>query len=110
MNEVPHHTAIASAGDPERLSLRGAIGVTDFLLRIIATFDVEFSEDRFGEIELRERFPSLIAGACYRHTTDKKRQRQIFKKLDLDRTLPTAVPTPALVQLLKKPGIIPSYV
>lgn len=109
VNEVPYHTAISSAGDPVKLSLRGVIGFTDILLRIIATYDVEFSEYRIAEAELRERFPTAIAGTWYRHTTDTKRRRQVAKKLDFDGTLPKVIPTPAFIQLLKDLGAIPSY-
>ncbi|WP_322994245.1 hypothetical protein [Castellaniella sp.] len=107
--EVPDHTPINTLNEDINLSIRGVIGFTDILMRIICTYDVEFSEYPIAVAELQERYPVQIPGIWLRHDTEIKRMKQIAKKLDRDGTLPRATPTEDFASLLREKRIIPSY-
>ena len=56
--EVPvHHPIIL--GQPVKLELRGVIGLSDVILRIITTYDADLSESSLAEREVIDRIPPV---------------------------------------------------
>jgi hypothetical protein len=106
-NEVPQTTAVVALGDPVNLSLRGAIGFTDILLKIIATYDIEFSSLQICETELKQRFTAPIKGSYVQNDPQKKDKRLVKALKSND--FPVINPQSGLRDVLKRLGLIPSF-
>jgi hypothetical protein len=55
VNEVPKHVPVV-IGDPVRLSLRGVVGFTHVVLKLMATIDAELSQAQITEAILLKRW------------------------------------------------------
>ncbi len=105
--EIPQISVVSSVGDNVNVSLRGAIGFTDVLLRIIATYDVEFSALKICEAELKQRFQPQIKGNYVQGDQVKKDKRLVSALKSYD--FPTINPQSGLRNFLKREGLIPHF-
>jgi hypothetical protein len=104
LKEVPKHHAV-SLGSLIELELRGVIGLSDVVLRIIRTYDTELSESVIAESQINARVKPVAP------------KRQFAKKGDVERRIETLIYgsrlprpqiTPAFLVFLKRQRVIPN--
>jgi hypothetical protein len=103
--EVPRHHAV-TLNDPIKLELRGVIGLSDVILRIISTYDAELAASALAEHEVLRRLSPVqkkdqLIKAAHR---DKRILRMVHNS-----GLPAANVTAQFVGFLKHNGIIPKF-
>lgn len=76
--EVPEHTPPV-VGAPVRISLRGVVGFSGLVLKIIATLDGELSRSKAAEKALIVRWKAVHSNKKMLSATPLKRQKQITK-------------------------------
>lgn len=82
VKEVPEHFPV-SVGKRVQLSLRGVVGFSDVLRRLIATLDVELSRCKNSERELLEQWNSTYPKLVHLPAANpKKRENSIKKRID----------------------------
>jgi hypothetical protein len=103
--EVPEHNHLTLKG-PIKLELRGVIGLSDIVLRIIRTYDVTLSESALAEAQIRTRVKPIPS------------KRQFAKKGNGERRItahiygngfPKPQPTSNFVKFLKKESLVPHF-
>ena len=105
LSEVPQHHPV-TLGAPIKLELRGVIGLSDVVLRIIRTYDTELSESVIAESQIEARVKPVSL------------KRQFAKKGDAERRIVTLIygsrlPVPHLtstfIGFLKQKHIVPHF-
>lgn len=81
VSEVPAHSAPA-INTHTRLSLRGVVGFTGILFKIIATLDAELSRSKLAERHFVEKWKAANPHKQMLSSVQKKRARQIEKLAD----------------------------
>jgi hypothetical protein len=106
IGEVPmHHPLILNS--LIRLELRGVIGLSDIVLRIISTYDAALSESAAAESELIGRVSPVLPRYQLARADSKVESR--VGRLVYKAGFPRPVVTPALIALLKKNKTIPHF-
>ena len=103
--EVPMHHSLM-LGDEIKLELRGVIGFSDVILRIITTYDAHLSESTLAENEVASRI--LPVAKKDQFVKAEHKDRRILKMVH-NAGLPTATLTPAFVSLLQLKRVIPAF-
>jgi hypothetical protein len=106
--EVPHRHPLTAVGDPVKLSMRGVIGLSDIILRIIATYDADFSGYAFAETEILTRIGTTIKEQWV-HSDDKKNNKRLTRSMNRF-GLPELHPTPDFKAFLKAHGLVPAFI
>jgi len=106
--EVPHRHPLVAVGDSVKLSMRGVIGLSDIILRIIATYDADFSGYAFAESEILQRIGSPIKEQWV-HGDDKKNNKRLARSMNKF-GFPELQPTPAFKAFLKAHGLVPAFI
>lgn len=103
--EVPKYQPVL-LNAPIQLELRGVIGLSDVILRIIATYDGQLASSVLAENEVLRRIAPV------------QKKNQLIKATQRDRRilsmvhnagLPTASITPQFIGFLKNHGVIPKF-
>jgi hypothetical protein len=109
LKEVPTHSPIAAIGDPIHLDLRGVTGLTNVILHIVTTYDIDFGQMQPAEKEVVSRIKlSWNDSGQMIAARNPRREQQILARVQ-SANLPSAQLTPAFEAFLKSEGIIPSY-
>lgn len=110
LKEAPVHPPIKNIDDPIHLDLRGVTGLTNVILHVVTTYDIDFGESMIAEKEVATRIRAtskpnakMFAGRS------GKRNQQILARVQ-SANLPNAVLTSAFEAYLKAEKIIPGYV
>lgn len=106
--EVPAHSQITKVDEPIRLNLRGVIGLSDVILQIVTTYDMDFGETHLAarEVAIRIKSTSLANQNMIPHTD--RREKRILARVRAA-NLPSARLTTEFEAFLKSEGIIPGY-
>jgi hypothetical protein len=102
--EVPIHHTVTLA-KPIKRELRGGIGFSDVILRIIRTYDAELSESALAEKQIKARVQSIPAKGRFIKKGDSERR---ITKLIYRSGLPSPTLTAPFIQFLKSERIIPT--
>ena len=99
------------AGNRVQLSLRGVVGFSDVILRLIATLDAEFACALHAEKEFRSQWLTYYAGArsAKRYvlsTTNASRRDEQIGKLVRKLGLPTPSDFPLIESYLRAEGLV----
>ncbi|MGM4889909.1 hypothetical protein [Tardiphaga sp. 11_C7_N12_6] len=103
--EVPLHHPVA-VGDKIALELRGVIGLSDVILRIITTYDTILSESMLAEQAILGRIVPVTKKDQLVKSNAKN--RKISARIH-NSGLPEAVLTPAFLAFLRREKIIPAF-
>ena len=105
LNEVPLHHPVP-LGKKIELELRGVIGLSDLVLRVITTYDAQLSETAMAERELTNRISPV--GAKRQFVKAAARDRRIASLIH-NSGLPAATLTPKFVSFLQKEKLVPAF-
>lgn len=108
VDEVPEHSPILNVGENIKISLRGVIGFSGIILKIITTYDIDFSKKNMASKEILERVKSRRMSWTISKDPDK-RLKQISKRIRTP-DMPKIVVSNSLVSLLIGCGAIPSHI
>ena len=105
IKEVPEHIPTID-GDHVNLSLRGVIGFSDVMLRIMTTIDAEVSQAKVAESEFVRRWINVYGKVVRISKSDNRvRSHQIERRVQL-LSLPKPKQTQPLELLLKRAGLL----
>jgi hypothetical protein len=105
LSEVPKHHPLR-LGDEVRLELRGVIGLSDVILRIISTYDGQLCESDLAEREIVDRVePVQKKSQFVKARLRDKRIAAMFRNCGL----PGVTITSDLVELLRRKNTIPAF-
>jgi hypothetical protein len=105
LSEVPLHHAVVLGGEIN-LELRGVIGLSDVILRIITTYDAILSESKLAEQELTRRLsPVTKKNQLVKAAAKDKRILSLIHNSGL----PSAILTSNFVKFLQTEKIIPAF-
>ena len=103
--EVPKHQVVI-LNAPIQLELRGVIGLSDVILRIISTYDAQLASSVLAENEvLRRLMPVQKKDQLIKAT---QRDKRILRMVH-NAGLPAASVTSHFVLFLKSHGVIPKF-
>jgi hypothetical protein len=105
LNEVPVHHPV-TLGKKIELELRGVIGLSDVILRIITTYDAQLSETLLAERELIDRVPPVQAK---NHLVKAAARDRRITSILHNSGLPKATLTPKFVKFLQNEKLVPSF-
>jgi hypothetical protein len=105
VKEVPEHSP-AVLGQPLRLSLRGVIGFSDIILKLIATVDAELSRAPTAERELAIHWKTKYGQGMMLRSNNPTHRSKKIKSLIAGIGLPQPVVTGELDTFLKAKGLI----
>jgi hypothetical protein len=105
LNEVPLHQPVA-LGKKIELELRGVIGLSDVILRIITTYDAQLSETVLAERELTNRISPVEAKRQFVKAAVRDKR---IASLIPNTGLPAATLTPKFMSFLQKEKIVPAF-
>jgi hypothetical protein len=103
--EVPHHHPV-TLGASIKLELRGVIGLSDVVLRIIKTYDTELSESVLAENQIKARIKPV---ALKRQFVKKGRAEARITTLVYGCGLPKPQLTDPFIRYLKTQRVIPHF-
>ncbi len=84
---------IASIGDPIKLSLRGVVGLSDIVIRTIATLDLALSDSKFAEMLVVSRWTEKHKGRVLIKSGGSRDTRLIGLAVQCGLPRPVSVPT-----------------
>ncbi|MFN7715969.1 MAG: hypothetical protein ACK5QS_10880 [Pseudanabaenaceae cyanobacterium] len=105
VTEIPDHTPIIQKGDPILLKLRGVVGLSDIVIRLIVTFDAEFSKVNNAETVLRDRWMEAY-GRGLALPFDTIRKEKKIARLIKNLGLPKPISPDKLEPFLKRYGLV----
>jgi hypothetical protein len=91
---------------PTTLELRGVIGLSDVVLRLIRTFDAELSESAIAESEVKLRVKPIPTKTQF---AKKGASENIIDKLIYGSGLPRPKLTQPFISFLKREKIVPHF-
>ncbi|KXK11969.1 MAG: hypothetical protein UZ14_CFX002002549 [Chloroflexi bacterium OLB14] len=103
VKEVPIHFPIERY-KPVNISLRGVVGLSDIVLRIIATIDAELSRSTNAENEFVSRWKSNITKQIQLNKLADKRRKQIVGSV-LSLGFPHPTRTDQIEKFIKEHGL-----
>jgi len=105
LTEVPKHHPV-TLGDPIKLELRGVIGLSDVVLRIIRTYDAELSESVIAEGQIKSRVKPVPSRRQFAKKGDSERR---IESLVYGSGLPKPQLTPRFIAFLKRENLVPNF-
>jgi hypothetical protein len=102
--EIPNYFP-SEKDKPIKLSIRGVVGLSDIVLRIIATIDAELSRSANAENEFINRWKSIMPKHVQLNKMTDKRRKQIVGHM-LSLGFPSPIRIDQIEKFLKEHGLI----
>jgi hypothetical protein len=103
--EVPKHHSV-TLGQPVKLELRGVIGLSDVVLRLIRSYDAELCDSVVAEEQIKLRVKPI---PTKRQFAKKGASERRIENLIYGSGLPKPVLTPSFISFLKHANIVPHF-
>jgi hypothetical protein len=104
MQECPHYIT-PTVGNPVQISLRGVVGFSQIIVKLISTIDAILSQSISAEIHFIRRIRELFTPLSATFTNSVMAQKSIICKVKLAGFVEPSIPSD-LVNLLISQGVI----